>query len=251
MISHVFIEQVQRHRLCFENQSVLRVCQTRNIPFDFFTVKQIHRRTLPLTPSSLVVGYLPTVTSALKQLQVPLPEPNDYPQCLRHLMYRRIWLSSVREVRDLLCNEGNATPFFAKPFSKTKRFTGCVLRDHSDLHKLKAAPESMQVLCAEQVNWQSEFRAYVANDRLLDILHYDGDTTVRPDEQIVLDAISSMSQSSENRAGYALDVGVLDNGITALVECNDGYGLGTYGLEDDLYFDLVSARWNELVATIA
>jgi hypothetical protein len=228
----------------------LRVCQARGIPHDFFTVKQLHRRQLPLKPDTLVVGYLPTVTSALKQLQVPLPEPNDYPLCLRHLLHRRLWLSTVRDVRDLICNEGIEVPFFAKPFSKTKRFTGCVLQDHTDLYRLKAAPESLKVWCAERVKWRSEFRAYVAHGRLLEMLHYDGDATIRPDEQVVQDAIKVMSRSAENRAGYALDFGVLDTGVTALVECNDGYGLGTYGLEDDFYFELVSARWLELVGAV-
>jgi hypothetical protein len=36
-------------------------------------------------------------------------------------------------------------------------------------------------------------------------------------------------------------------GQTALVEVNDGFGLGSYGLEAGLYLDLVLARWAELV----
>jgi hypothetical protein len=250
MINHVYIERPQRQRLCLENQSVLRVCQARGIPYDFFTIKQIHRRSLSLTPQSLVVGYLPTVTSALKQLHIPIPEPIDYPQCLRYLLHRRVWHSTVRDVRQQLCDEGTLQPFFAKPYGKIKRFTGHLMRTHADLHYLQAAPETMRVWCAEPVKWRSEFRAYVANHRLLELLHYDGDATVRPDEAVVLNAIRILSESSESRAGYGMDVGVLDTGITALVECNDGYSLGSYGLSDEHYFEIVCARWCELVGTM-
>ncbi|MFN7976011.1 MAG: ATP-grasp domain-containing protein [Acidobacteriota bacterium] len=50
------------------------------------------------------------------------------------------------------------------------------------------------------------------------------------------------------RAGYGIDFGVLADGRTALVEMNDGYGLGSYALDPDLYTDLLVARWEELMA---
>ena len=43
-------------------------------------------------------------------------------------------------------------------------------------------------------------------------------------------------------AGYSLDVGVTESGETALVEVNDGFSLGTYGLDPIEYAKLLSAR---------
>lgn len=50
-------------------------------------------------------------------------------------------------------------------------------------------------------------------------------------------------------AGYAADFGVTGDGRTLLVEINDGYSLGCYGLQHNLYAQLLSARWAELVGT--
>jgi hypothetical protein len=48
-------------------------------------------------------------------------------------------------------------------------------------------------------------------------------------------------------AGYAADFGVSSDGCTLLVEVKDGYALGSYGLQHNLYAQLLSARLAELV----
>lgn len=50
------------------------------------------------------------------------------------------------------------------------------------------------------------------------------------------------------KRGYGIDFGVLDDGRTALVELNDGYALGNYGLAAEAYLALCIARWEQLVA---
>ena len=47
-----------------------------------------------------------------------------------------------------------------------------------------------------------------------------------------------------NRA-YCLDVGCLEDRSTLLVEVNDGYAFGAYGLRPELYMKMISARWEE------
>ena len=39
------------------------------------------------------------------------------------------------------------------------------------------------------------------------------------------------------------------DGRTLLIEINDGYALGNYGLQEILYAKLLSARWAELTET--
>ena len=50
-------------------------------------------------------------------------------------------------------------------------------------------------------------------------------------------------------AGYAIDFGLTDKGETLLIEVNDGYSLGCYGLVYLDYAKLLSARWAELTST--
>lgn len=47
-------------------------------------------------------------------------------------------------------------------------------------------------------------------------------------------------------AGYALDVEVCEDGRTLLVEVNDGYAVGSYGLVPTIYAALIDARWAQL-----
>src|SRR5262245_7492568 len=100
LIEKVYLEELKNGKVCLENQSLHREAVRRALPAEFFTEKRIHRRQLPLSPQTLVAGYIPTVLSALKQLRIPPPPTNDYPRCLEHLLYRRMWTSSVRYIRD-------------------------------------------------------------------------------------------------------------------------------------------------------
>ena len=47
-------------------------------------------------------------------------------------------------------------------------------------------------------------------------------------------------------AGFGIDFGVLLDGRTVLVEMNDGYSLGSYGLNAVEYSELLEARWAQL-----
>ncbi|MMZ67938.1 hypothetical protein D1872_305770 [compost metagenome] len=59
-----------------------------------------------------------------------------------------------------------------------------------------------------------------------------------------------VSQFQAAPKGYAVDFGLTDKGETLLVEVNDGYSLGHYGLFSLDYAKLLSARWAELTSTI-
>lgn len=46
---------------------------------------------------------------------------------------------------------------------------------------------------------------------------------------------------------YSIDVALTKEGDTVLIEVNDAYSLGTYGLDPILYSKMIEARWCELV----
>lgn len=50
--------------------------------------------------------------------------------------------------------------------------------------------------------------------------------------------------------GYSIDFGITDDGRTLLVECNDGYSLGNYGVNDVTYSTLLARRWIEMIKNI-
>jgi hypothetical protein len=53
----------------------------------------------------------------------------------------------------------------------------------------------------------------------------------------------------DSPSAYSIDIGLTDIDETIIVEINDGYSLGSYGLDPLLYAKLLSARWAELTGT--
>jgi hypothetical protein len=228
-----------------EVRSVATALSRRGVSHDVFLEKHLLRRRLHLAPDTLVVGHIPVVVQALRQLGVEPPPPNDYPQCLRPWLRRHVWTSTVREVVERL-QRGPDEPFFLKPTGRLKRFPGRVLDSWQDLRHLASAADTARLLCSQVVTWKSERRAFVVRGTVVGVRHYLGDPSVLVDDTVVQEAVGSFEASGEAMAGYGIDFGVLATGETALVEVNEGYGLGSYGLEDAAYTDLLIARWCEL-----
>ncbi len=72
---------------------------------------------------------------------------------------------------------------------------------------------------------------------------YQGDWRAHYDYKIIEKVVESFTNAP---AGYSLDFGLTQDGRLLLVEANDGYALGNYGLFYVDYAKLLSARWAEL-----
>ncbi|WP_163864273.1 ATP-grasp domain-containing protein [Myxococcus eversor] len=243
--SRAFIEEEAHGRMEPEMRLLLQGLHAKGIPTECFTAKRMERRQLPLTPDTLVAGYVPTVLGALKQLGIEPPPTNDYPPSLTPFLHRWLWTSTVRQLNAHLLDVASP-PVFAKPQGRRKRFTGRVFQNASDLLYLERASQGTPLICSEVVRWLSEYRVFVVHDRPVGTRHYAGDVTVSLDEARVHEALGLLESSGEATAGYSVDFGVLSTGETALVEWNDGFSLGAYGLEAEPYTALTIARWCEL-----
>ena len=246
MIRRAFIQEGGNGRLGTEERDLIACLEARGITVELFTKKKLARRQLPLDRQTLVAVGVPVVVGALRQLGIDAPVPNDYHISLQPLLHRRFWTSTVGRLIDDLY-EGSVRPIFAKPSERLKRFTGHVFASPVDLIYLEGASRSTPIFCAEVVDWVSEYRSYVIRGEIVGIRHYGGNPAVELDEAVVARAIRSLESAGESTTGYALDFGVLADGRTALVEWNDGFSLGSYGLEGGLYTELVLARWCELI----
>jgi hypothetical protein len=49
---------------------------------------------------------------------------------------------------------------------------------------------------------------------------------------------------------YTLDIGIDDKGINYLIEINDGWAIGNYGLNPIDYFSFVKARWLQITGIL-
>ena len=141
--------------------------------------------------------------------------------------------------------EVSSWPLFVKPV-EGKRFTGCVVASTKDLVGKGCCGEDFPVICSEVVDFVSEYRCFVRHGEILDVRRYRGDWSKAPSREVVERAIAAYDSAP---AGYAADFGVTSDGRTLLVEVNDGYSLGPYGLWPEPYAQLLSARWAQMVGT--
>lgn len=164
---------------------------------------------------------------------VALPETGTYPKALRPWLLR-----SVRRgvLADALPSE------FVKPV-RCKAFTGAICRDLQE-----TADPAEPVWISEPVTWAAEWRVYVKNGTVAGWAQYGEGDDDEPDMPVV----KAMLAAYSGPAGWALDVGRLDDGRMALVEANDGWALGYYrGCPRMAYLETIAARWVELAAKAA
>lgn len=244
MITRALVQAHDPRRLGDEERALLAVLPTRGIAVTTFTRKRLQRGQLPLAPETLVAGEVDAVRSALRQLGVDGPFMPTYPSGARALLGRAIAESTVGGV--LSREEG--LPLFVKPALREKRFTGFVYGGYMDAIGFEGASRSLAVLVSEVVRFTSEHRVYVVHGEARAVSRYAGDLSSAPPEALVQGVLDALRASGELVAGFAVDVGHLDDGRWVVVECNDGFGLGRYpDCPAGVYADLVCARWTELV----
>ncbi len=141
---------------------------------------------------------------------------------------------------------GSLAPTFVKPRDEQKLFTGFVVADRSALTRLEALGLSTPIWRSEVVGWRCERRYFVLDGEPIADRPYAGNDRERPDIGVVREALAAWRTAGGMPRACAADFGVLDDGRTALVEVNDAFGLGAYGLDASTYLDLLVARWSEL-----
>jgi hypothetical protein len=245
-IEAVFIQKQNNNQLCLEEQLIAEFAGRLNIPIHYYTKKMIQRRILPLTKNTVVAGDIACVEGAFKQLGVPAPKANSYPKSLNKHLHRNVWHSTIREI-ELVLMDGLSKPFFAKPRTRLKRFTGRVFKDLSDFYFVNGASKILEVVCSDVVQWVSEFRVYVVSSEIRKIAYCAGDRETLPAMDVIQNAVNELESAGEGYAGYGIDFGVISTGETALIEMNDGYSLGAYGVSSSVYGELIFGRWNEIV----
>ena len=207
-----------------------------------FYKKHLKQGKLKLTLNDFIAGDIDTMFTAMKQLDINY-EYNDYPKCLNKYLHRKIWESSIKDIKTELFNEYIINPIFIKPKNKLKKFTGFIIKSIDDLNKINNAGDNTKVICSEPVKFISEYRCPVINGEIKDLCYYSGDSNIKIDKSIVQKMVKEFLNSPK---AYCIDVGVLSSGETALIEVNDAFSIGIYSMSKKVYAELLITRWNEL-----
>ena len=182
------------------------------------------------------VNTIRTLFDVLGVEQPPIHNPQDYLPQYCNRSFRETTLGSV-------ISEG-VFPIFLKPLSEHKLFTGRVVNNLFDVRlHLNKCDENTPILCSEILNMVSEYRCFVNRGKLVGSKNYTGDFTKNIDYNIVKEAIVEYDGQP---ISYTLDFCVTDSGETVLIEINDGFSLGSYGLNPITYTKMIVDRWNEI-----
>ena len=194
---------------------------------------------IPTSPYCIIVGCVEVCEKWLERAGFPIPPPIPL-----ELFNDRTGRSVVTRHMDDIPTLLNNGPVFIKPATRTKAFTGFVV---TDLLSLQTWTEGYNgdVLVQPVMDIVSEYRMYISNDKIIDVKHYAGDPLIFPSSDFLRatykDAIRQLSYHS-----YTLDFGVLDTGETILIEANDGWAIGNYGLHPKEYYLFVRNRWLQM-----
>jgi len=210
-----------------------------NMGFEIITIENQEAFELVDSTPNIALGSIQFIHQFLKHLHIEIPQPLDYPDELRKYLGREIYESTINEIS---ANPSNWN-VFVKPKGFVKKFTGRLIKSTADLVGCGDLAMNVPVWVSEPVHFIAEWRVYVRYGQILGAKMYKGDWRAQFDYKIIEKAVKDFNSAP---AGYSLDFGITDDGRTLLVEANDGYSLGFYGLFYVDYAKLLASRWAEL-----
>lgn len=220
----------------------------RGVDVEWCSIGTLRSGRYPMGYSTLVSGAVGFVRAALELAGVVVPPALGFPDELAPWLHREV----RRTTLDQALIGCSGSKLFIKPADQLKLFTGSLTDDPELLDTLQALDPATSVWVSEPIKFLAEWRCFVIDGELRAIAQYRPDFDVvlwpEPKEEELEDLIAT-AHGVTGLAGFSVDVGRLPTGEIALVELNDGYALGSYGIPDELYFELIWARWRQMFAS--
>jgi hypothetical protein len=245
MLSRVYIQRLDGEIASDPCYTAWRGFKRKGAPIAFFQWPELKAGKVPLARDTLVVGGMVEISHALKSLSVQPPAPLNLPESLAAFRGRRIWTSTFGELHRRF-KAGAGESVFVKPLVASKAFTGYVIACLDDFEPTIHLPAHLQLQCSEVVEFASEWRYFVHRHQVVGVGFYAGDVFRHPEPSVVREAIAAFQP--EAPVAYGIDFGVTTDGRTLLVEVNDAFALGCYGLGSVEYADMLEDRWQQVVS---
>jgi len=189
------------------------------------------------TDATLVLGGVDFIIDALQHLGHATPTLTHYPKTLEKFLGRKMEVMDRSDIfQKISKGEG---PLFVKATSEYKSSKDTkIIHDSYDMVFVR---NDRMYHVSEVVEFVQECRVYVTDRKVIGIKRYKG-TMSKPliDEKIVEKAVELGPLTC------ALDFGLTKDGRTLLIEHNDAFSLGNYGISQDLYFSMIQSRWDQL-----
>lgn len=213
----------------------------------YHTISEIYNT---VTKEDIVIDYIDQCKDIFQKFGV-IPDLPDYPDVLSPFLGRKIWTDYM----DNFASDEKkwSAGYFVKP-KRDKAFTGHIISSIKDLIGCGNHSENYEILVSTPIDVRAEWRGFYYYGKLMDLrpygrcetdhlkYHYDYETVEK-----IIDAFNTWEAKP---TACSIDIAcVLQNGTlhTVLMEVNDAYALGCYGLDPLLYAKFISARWSQLL----
>ena len=176
----------------------------------------LDKDSIPLEDSCIPVGSIEYVETIMgKHIK-----PTNIPIQLREKQFTDRYVADINreELNEYL---NNYKELFVKDSERVKGMEPMVARYGRELGNL-----SSKLFISEVINIKAEWRVFVFRGEVLDCKQYLGKYTDEPDYALINKMVSTWKKSP---TAYTLDVGLLDNGKTVIIEAHNFISCGLYG----------------------
>lgn len=215
-----------------------------------YTAADLFSETIPYHKDHLVVGHIDQCRRHIKNITGKDVPNIDYPEPLIPFMKRKFEIRPLSSVYGRMTIDENPEPIFVKSVSQ-KFITGFVCNNFSDfVRNCTGIPLDTLVYTSDVVDMKSEYRTYIHRHQIMNSIRYKGDWDKAPRKSVVEDMLYAV-RNEKMPIAYSIDVAVLENHSTVLIECNDGFALGNYGLSAMKYAEMNMDRWYQLIEELS
>jgi hypothetical protein len=194
----------------------------------------------------VVVGSLATMRKHFQSLD-SLPPDIDYPETIDPVISGRVvvktrlhlaesWFKNCEKVfiKPVRCK---LPGFTAKPYTK---------EDYDEL--IRHLPLDTEVFVTACEEYRAEYRVFVHRSEIVDIRRYHKTAGAWALEEVDYPRVAAMVGAYGTApVAYTLDVAVTSEGETVLVEVNDFWAVGAYGLDPRQYAQMLKDRYTQIL----
>ncbi len=143
----------------------------------------------------------------------------------------------------------NGEELFVKP-TEIKQFTGLVI-NKIWINSLKEYPDSTTVMVYKVLpKILAEWRIYVHLNKIVDIKNYAGSLFTPIPPKYWIQSLIDKNRNNFTHSAYTIDVATLNTmyGFPyTVIEFNDMWAIGNYGVPNDIYLSMLRDRYFEIV----
>jgi len=195
---------------------------------------------VPVSRYNFVIAFIEDTVKYLAKMGIDAKRGLNIPEELYPFAGRQIKVMTMDEfIRE------EPVPVFVKPHTEVKQFpAGVITKMEYKQMFLGEYDKDTLVQTSSLIDIAAEYRGFVLNKELISLNMYMGDLHYYPDVSIIEKAIDAFKNQP---VGYTIDFCVTRDNRTLLIECNDGWSIGSYGCLPNIYVRLLVARWMEML----